>query len=89
MFLRRRSTNGRFGDRVIIEQPGVLELNGMAFEGTIHDVGPRGAYFAAEARPMPGAQGILRGPSGAPIAVRVVWSNRRGCPGVGLAFGAA
>lgn len=75
----------RFGGRIIVEQPGVLEVCGRLIRGTIHDVGLRGAYFSTSEQPPPGTAALLRGPSGW-LAVRVVWSQTTGNAGVGLAF---
>lgn len=75
----------RDGDRVIIEQPAVLEVCHRIIHGTIHDVGARGAYFSAAEQPLPGARGVLHGPSGS-LDVQVVWAQRHGNAGVGLAF---
>ena len=76
---------GRVGDRIIVEQPGFLEVCGRLIRGTIHDVGIRGAYFSAPEQPEPGTCGLLRGPSGW-LPVRVVWRQAGGNAGVGLAF---
>ena len=75
----------RIGDRVIIEQPAVLEVCHRIIHGTIHDVAARGAYFSAAEQPLPGARGVLHGPGGV-TNVRVVWAQRFGNAGVGLAF---
>lgn len=75
----------REGDRVIVEQPGYLEVCGRLIRGTIHDVSARGAYFAAAEQPPPGTSALLCGPSGW-LPVRVVWCQERNNAGVGLAF---
>jgi len=80
------SQEQRLGDRIIIEQPAVLEVCHRIIHGTIHDVGARGVYFSAAEQPLPGARGVLRAPGG-DVDVRVVWIKSRGNAGVGLVFG--
>lgn len=83
---RRRAAEDRFGGRVIIEQRGVLEVCDRTIHGVIHDVGLRGAFFAAAELPLPGSRGCLRRSDGLPIDVRVVWRQLGPAGGVGLAF---
>jgi hypothetical protein len=75
----------RFGGRIIVEQPGYLEVCGRLIRGTIHDVSARGAYFATPEQPAPGTPALLCGPGGW-VAVRVVWTQAMNNAGVGLAF---
>ena len=81
------SRDQRLGDRMIIEQPAVLEVCHRIIHGTIHDVGARGVYFSAAEQPLAGARGVLRAPGG-DVNVRVVWTKSRGNAGAGLVFGA-
>jgi hypothetical protein len=81
------SREQRLGERIIIEEPAVLEVCHRIIHGTIHDVGARGVYFSAAEQPLPGARGVLRAPGGE-VDVRVVWAKTRGNAGVGLVFGA-
>ncbi len=76
----------RFGSRVLINQPGQLQMNGRAILGVIENVGLRGVFFSAGHVPKLDTQGTLKGPDGKPIPVRVVWQRRGATPGVGLAF---
>lgn len=81
--LRGRDAGRRFGNRVVIEELGILRVCDRTIHGYIHDVGLRGAYFSAAEQPLIGARGTLSRPDGRPIDVRVVWTQPGG---VGLAF---
>jgi hypothetical protein len=80
---RGRDAGRRFGNRVVIEELGVLRVCDRTIHGYIHDVGLSGAYFSAAEQPLVGARGTLSRKDGRPIDVRVVWRQRGG---VGLAF---
>lgn len=81
--IRGRDAGRRFGNRVVIEELGILRVCDRTIHGYIHDVGLHGAYFSAAEQPLVGARGTLSRPAGRPIDVRIVWSQRGG---VGLAF---
>ena len=76
----------RFGQRVAVHQPAQLAVGDRVLLGVIENVGLRGVFFAAPRPPDIDRRGVLRGPEGKPIAVRVVWQRRGDLPGVGLAF---
>ena len=77
----------RFGNRATIDQPGLLEVHGRSIPGVIHNVSLRGVFFSSLEVPEVDAPGILWGPNGRKVDVRVAWQRRsRSSRGVGLTF---